>query len=287
MNNQNNNLLPGYSVLIQVYDKVPPDQFEQALVSMMTQTHSPVDLVLICDGRLTDEQNAVIERVSKNYPDTEMTVCRFDERITVGMGSNHGLTVCRCELVARMDADDISLPDRCRLQAEQFALDPELDIVGGFIEEFSDSDPENALVREVPADSDKLIGYARRRTPFNNVTVMMRRDAALAVGGYRDLTRAEDYDLYFRMLKNGAKGMNLPEVMVRCRVSDDGYSRRKSWEHAKSIISVRRDFYRMGFTSLLDFLTMSAAHIVVFLMPSGFTQWLYSRHLRKSRDKKS
>jgi len=279
--------LPDYSVLMQVYDKVPPEQFRQAMASMLSQSHPPVDFVLICDGVLTEEQNRVIEETQKNFDQITMTVCRFDDGITVGKGSNYGLPVCRCELVARMDADDIALPDRCRTQAEQFALHPELDIVGGFIEEFSEADPERVLLREVPTDGDKLIQYARRRTPFNNVTVMMRRQAALAVDGYRDLTRAEDYDLYFRMLMNGSKGINLPQVMVRCRVSEDGYSRRKGWEHAKSIISVRRDFYKMGFTSLADLVIMSCAHIVVFLMPSAFTEWLYSRHLRKGKDKKS
>jgi len=284
MNTPTNNTLPDYSVLMQVYDKVPAEQFEQAVESMAQQTHPPKDIVIICDGILTPEQNDVIERIQNRYVDITFTICRFDDRITVGKGSNYGLEKCQCQLVARMDSDDIAVPERCRLQAEQFAFNPELDIVGGYIEEFTEGKEGTPLVREVPLTCEELIQYARRRAPFNNVTVMMKRDSALAVGGYRDLTRAEDYDLYFRMLKNGSQGINLPVVMVRCRVSDDGYSRRKNWAHAKSIISVRRDFYRMGYTSLADFLIMTAVHIVVFLMPSGFTEWLYTKLLRRSRD---
>lgn len=281
MNMENSVPLPDYSVLMQVYDKVPSEQLEQSLVSMFSQTHPPVELVLICDGVLTEQQDSVIAAVSEKYSDIALNVCRFDEGVTVGKGSNYGLSKCRCELVARMDADDISLPERCRMEAQQFALDPQLDIVGGYIEEFSDVDPQKLLVREVPTKSGGLVDYARRRTPFNNVTVMLRRSAVQQVGGYRDLTRAEDYDLYFRMLKNGAKGLNLPQVMVRCRIGESGYSRRKSLEHARSIISVRWDFYRMGFTSLLDFLVMSAAQLFVLVMPSKFTEWLYANHLRK------
>lgn len=274
------NTLPDYSVLMQVYNKVPPEQFEQAARSMLEQSHPPVDFMLICDGELTDEQEKVISKLRNDYPE-KMNVHHFSKHISVGAGSNHGMRHCKCELIARMDADDIAMPDRCAAQAAEFAEYPELDIVGGYIAEFKEGQEQNALLREVPLEHEEIVKYARRRTPFNNVTVMMKKAAAQAAGGYRDLTRAEDYDLYCRMLMNGANGKNLPQVMVRCRVSEDGYERRKSWEHAKSLISVRRDLYKMGFTGLSDFLIMSAIHIAVFLMPASFTDWLYSRHLRK------
>lgn len=274
------NALPDYSVLMQVYNKVPPEQLEQAVRSMLGQSHAPVDFVLICDGELTEVQEDVISAIIKDYPE-KMNIQRFSEHITVGAGSNHGMKHCKCELIARMDADDIAMPERCAVQVAEFAAHPELDIVGGYIAEFKEGEEQNALLREVPLEHEEIVKYARRRAPFNNVTVMMKKAAAQAAGGYRDLTRAEDYDLYCRMLMNGAKGRNLPQVMVRCRVSEDGYERRKGWEHAKSLISVRRDLYKMGFTGLLDFLIMSAIHIAVFLMPASFTNWLYSRHLRK------
>ena len=277
---ENAKRLPDYSVLMQVYDKVPPEQFGQAARSMLEQTHAPADFVLICDGRLTDAQESVIAQLQREYPGV-MNVLRFSEHITVGAGSNHGLEKCRCELVARMDADDIALPERCAAETAEFAAHPELDIVGGYIAEFREGHEDEALLREVPQEQDDILGYARRRAPFNNVTVMMKRSAAQAVGGYRDLTRAEDYDLYCRMLMNGSRGRNLPQVMVRCRVSEDGYERRRGWEHAKSLISVRYDLYKMGFTGLGDFLLMSAVHIFVFLMPASFTDRLYSKRLRK------
>ncbi len=272
--------LSEYSVLMQVYGKVPPKQFEQAARSMLEQTHKPKDFVLICDGALTAEQEEVIARLQAEYPGV-LNVCRFSEHITVGAGSNYGLEQCKCELVARMDADDIAEADRCAAEIAVFARNPETDIVGGYIAEFREGCEGDSLLREVPLEHDEIVAFARRRAPFNNVTVMMKKSAAQAVGGYRDLTRAEDYDLYCRMLMNGSRGVNLPQVMVRCRVSEDGYERRKGWEHAASLIRVRWDLFRMGFTRLSDFLVMSAAHIFVFLMPTKFSGWLYSRHLRK------
>ena len=88
MNTQNNMILPSYSVLMQVYDKVPAEQLMQAVESMANQSHPPKDFVIICDGVLTEEQNRTIEKITNDHADIILTVCRFDERITVGEGSN-------------------------------------------------------------------------------------------------------------------------------------------------------------------------------------------------------
>ena len=282
--NSENKETIAYSVMMLVYFKADPVEFDEAIKSMMEQTLPPDEFVLVCDGPIGNELEAVIRNYEHMYPQ-KFNVIRIEMKIGIGPCANRALSECRNEIVVRMDADDISVPNRCELEIAEFQKDPELDIVGGYIVEFDKNDKENGLLREVPLEHDELLAYARRRIPFNNVTVAMRRDRALAVGGFFSLARGEDYEMYCRMLINGAKGKNIPKVLVRCRVNEDAYVRRKQWSHTSSLINVRWQLYKRGFSSFLDFLVMSCSHIAIMLLPTRFTKWLYSSHLRKREPK--
>jgi len=269
---------PPYSVLMAVYALADPDHFDEALDSMVNQTLPPDELVLVCDGPLTAELDAVIGKYEKQCPGL-FNVLRMSEHKGIGHCSNAGLEACRNDIVVRMDADDISEPDRCRLELAEFAADPSLDIVSGYILEF-ESDKSKGFLRTVPTDPQETLRYARRRMPFSNVTIAYRRSLVQKCGGYRQLSRAEDYDLVCRMLMAGAKFRTLPELLVRVRVDDGAFRRRKSFEHTKSLIGVRWGLYRMGFTSLWDFTVMAGSHIATMLMPERLIRWLYERKLR-------
>ena len=275
---------PPYSVMMLVYFKADPAEFDIAINSMITQTVPPDEFVIVCDGPLNKELDAVVSKYTTLYPDL-FRIIRIEMKIGIGPCANRGLNECRNEIIFRMDADDISAPDRCELELNEFIRDPELDIVGGYIVEFEKGQENNGLLREVPLKHEDLLAYARRRIPFNNVTVAFKRERALAVGGFFSLARGEDYEMYCRMLINGAKGKNIPKVLVRCRVSQDAYARRKQWSHTSSLIKVRWQLYKRGFSSFWDFLIMSCSHIAIMILPTGFTKWLYSRHLRKPEKK--
>ena len=269
---------PLYSVLMAVYALADPDHFDRALESMFTQTLPPDEFVLVCDGPLTDRLDEIIARYDRNYPG-KMKVLRMEEHHGVGICCNAGLEVCRNDIVARMDSDDISEPNRCELEMAEFAADPSLDIVSGYILEF-EQDENVGFLRKVPTDPEETLRYARRRMPFSNVTIAYRKSKVLECGGYKDLSRAEDYDLTCRMLMAGAKFKTLPEILVRVRVDADAFARRKNWGHIKSLIGVRWGLYRMGFTSLWDFTVMAGSHLVSLFMPERLIRWLYEKKLR-------
>lgn len=271
---------PPYSVLMLVYDKVDPEEFSVALGSMTGQSLPPDEIVLVCDGPLTEGLERVISSFQKDFPDL-MRIVPMPEHIGVGRCTNIGLDKCANDIVVRMDSDDISEKDRCQKELAQFAADRSLDIVSGFIMEFED-DVEKGYLRVVPTEPSETLRYARRRMPFSNVTIAYRKSKVQECGGYRELTRAEDYDMICRMLMAGARFKTLPELLVRVRVSPDAYRRRKSWEHAKSLIGVRWGLYRMGFTSLWDFAVMSSGHIATMLMPERLVKRLYEKKLRTS-----
>lgn len=272
--------MEAYSVLMTVYHKENPEHFSMAIQSMMSQSARTDDFVIVCDGPLTKELDAVLERYVQQYPGI-FNIVRLPENVGIGAAANAGLHKCKNDLVAKMDADDISLPWRCEKQLKMFVQNPQLTVVGGFIEEF-DQDPDKPFaVRSVPKTNAEIRKFARRRQPFNNMTVMMRRKAALAVGGYNDLRRNEDYDLYLRILYANYYTENLTDILVKARVNKDAYSRRASLATFKGCIRSRWAAFRIGYSSLWDFLYCAAGALILLICPGFVSRFIYDAFLRQ------
>lgn len=275
--------MEAYSVLMSVYQKADPDFFLASIQSMMEQTVVTDDFVLVCDGPLTAQLDQVIDTYEKEYPGV-FQVVRLSENVGIGAAANIGLKYCKNDLVAKMDADDIAVSDRCESQLAAFERNPELKVLGGYIEEF-DQDPESPFsVRTVPESNEDIRKYARRRQPFNNQTVMYRRSAVLSVGGYRDFRRGEDYDLYLRLLHGGNYAGNLKKVMVKVRVNSDAQGRRASWETLKGCARSRWYAFRIGYASFMDFLICVVGETVILVSPACVQSFIYRRFLRKEAD---
>ncbi|MBR1724735.1 MAG: glycosyltransferase [Ruminococcus sp.] len=272
--------LPAYSVAMSVYAGEKPEFLRQSLESMLTQTHPCTELLLVCDGRLTDGLDAVIAEYLGKFGGRLSTV-RMGKPAGVGACANEALNAARTEYIVKMDSDDIADPRRCEVQLRYMSRHPELDMCGAYIEEFDSATGRQIAIKRTPVKNHDIHRYARRRNPFNNQTLVYRKSAAKRIGGYGDFRRCEDYEFVVRMLKNGAIGVNIPRVLVRYRVTEDNLSRRRNLRNTKSFIAVRWRIFRMGYSSLIDFLVPCAAQIALFLLPGSLTGWLYGRFLRK------
>ena len=272
--------MDNYSVLMSVYYKEIPEYFRQSLQSMMDQTVVTDDFVLVCDGPITDELDAVIQYFTEQYPNI-FNVIRLPENVGIGNAANIGLQHCKNDLVAKMDADDISISNRCELQLKKFAANEHLTVVGGIIEEFDQDVNRPFAIRNVPDSNEDIRVFARRRQPFNNVTVMYRRSAVLAVGSYRPLCRCEDYDLYVRLLYADYYAENIPQVLAKVRVGKGGISRRVSWLTLKGVFYSRWHAVRIGYSSIWDFLICVGGELLMMLCPSSVRRYIYNRFLRK------
>lgn len=272
--------MESYSVLMTVYCRAKPEQFDIAIQSMLDQTYPTDDFVIVCDGPLTEELDAVLEKHTRSNPGL-FNIVRLPENVGIGQANNEGIGHCKNELVAKMDADDIAVPHRCEKQVNCFRENPKLTILGGIIEEF-DRDPDQPFaVRNVPADYAAIRKFARRRQPFNNQTVMYRRHAVEEVGNYRPLRRCEDYDLYIRLLHAGFYAENIQEVLVKVRVDNGALSRRASRSTMKGVVRSRWAAYRLGYSSLLDFLICAVGEFVILICPARTQQSIYHYFLRR------
>ena len=252
--------LPEYSVLMSVYDRELPENLNESLESMLMQSYPPSDFVLVCDGKLTCELNIIVKSF-KAY--------------------NEGIKACKCDYIVKMDSDDISLPNRCLKQMTLFAVKPKLDIIGTYVEEFDTDTDEVVSVKKVPVMHKDIASYSKRRNPFNRQSVAFRKSFAEKIGGYSDLKICEDYEFIARMLQHGAKGQNIPEVLVRYRIDENTVDTRKSWEHTKAFIRVRWIIHRSGYTGFRDFFMPCALQLGLFIFPRKFTRWVYRTFLRK------
>ncbi len=265
-----------YSVLMSLYKKEHPEYLKLALDSMINQTVPPDEIVLVEDGPLTEELYAVVDEYKG-----KLHIVKNSQNLGLGLALNEGLKMCRNEFVARMDTDDISKPDRCEKQLKRFDEKPELSIVGSHIDEFVGNIDNIISKRRVPTDSISIYNFAKKRSAFNHPAVMYKKSAVLAEGGYADLKRNQDVDLFGRMLFKGDKAENIDEALLWFRSSDELAVRRKSWENTWSYIATIRKFWRMGYSSFNDYLIVFIAQTGMYLMPIKIQNWVYKHFLRK------
>lgn len=269
-----------YSVLMSLYIKEKPEYLKAAIDSMVNQTLLPDEIVIVKDGPITEELQQVLDEYCTNYPSL-LNIVGYEKNRGLGLALNYGLEHCKNELVARMDTDDISKPNRCERQVDRFVEKPELAIVGSYIDEFVD-DVQNVIsTRKVPTNTKDIYNFAKRRSAFNHPAVMYRKSKVLEFGGYSDLKRNQDVDLFGRMLFAGCKAENIDEALLWFRSSDDLAKRRKSWENTWSYIATIKKFWKMGYSSFSDFAIVAVAQTGMYLMPVCVQNWVYKAFLRK------
>lgn len=268
-----------YSVLMSVYMKENPEYLRQSIDSMVNQTVKPDEIVIVKDGPLTKELENVLEEFDSKYPGLFKFITS-EKNIGLGMALNLGLKNCKNELVARMDTDDISLPYRCEKQLKAFEEDEELVLLGTMVNEFIDNPEEIVSSRIVPTEHKEIYEFSKRRSAFNHPTVMFKKSKVLECGGYSDMRRNQDVDLFGRMLFSGFKAANINESLLLYRANNDLLKRRKSWENTKSYIATIRRFWKMGYSSLGDYLLVCIGQIVMYLCPLKLQNWIYKKFLR-------
>ena len=268
-----------YSVLMSVYHKENPEYLRAAMNSIWEQTVKTDDFVLVCDGPLTPELDAVIAEMQEEHP--ELTVVRLAKNGGLGNALNEGMKHCKNDLVARMDSDDISRPDRCERQLAVFRDYPEVSIVSGVVEEFTQSTEKIDSRRVLPETHKEILDFARKRNPFNHPCVMYRKAAVEEAGGYKDFYLLEDYYLWIRMLQNDAIGYNIQEPLLWMRAGSDMYKRRSGLRYARSQKALFKYMRDTGWITTGQYIKSSAIRGASSLAPNGLREFVFKKVLRK------
>lgn len=268
-----------YSVLMSVYVKENPKYLRESIDSVMAQTMLPDEFVIVCDGPLTTQLDEVLAEYEKKYPKV-IRLLRLPENKGLGLALNEGIRICRNNIVARMDSDDICLPDRMERQLRVMEKEG-AHIVSGTIIEFGNSVSEELGRRVLPEKHKEICRFSRKRNPFNHATAVYCKDKVMEAGGYRDFKLFEDYYLWLRMLKKGAIGYNIQEPVLYVRTGEGMYERRGGLAYARQILRFRWYMLCNGHCNLMDFLIASVGHVLIALIPTGLRQKFYEKALRK------
>lgn len=275
-----------YSVLMSVYGKENSVWFRKAAESMLNQTVPPDEFVLICDGPLTEELETAVEELDRSHPGI-FQILRLEKNVGLGEALRQGVSLCRNELVARMDSDDISCPDRCRQQLELFQKIPELSFSSGTIAEFFDEreleHPEitELRLRTLPQSHEEIVSYAKKRNPMNHMAVMLKKSAVLQAGNYQSAEGLEDYDLWSRMLQLGFRAGNLKEILVWARIGNGMEQRRGGVKYAGRMARFQTSLLKRGFLSLPQYIVNCCIRIPVSLLPGRIRAVVYGVCLRR------
>lgn len=220
-----------FSVLMSVYKNDRADFLLRALESVtIHQSVRPAQVVLIQDGPVPDAIKSVVSQMKNRLAPTgiEFTVIKKEKNAGLAAALNTGLAYCKYEYVARMDSDDVSLPNRFKQEFAYLRDHPEISILGSIIAEFEFDEKNPIQLRIVPQEHEEIVDRLRTRNAMNHMSVVFKKEDILRLGGYcEDFGKLEDYKLWVDAVRAGLKLHNLNDICVNVRVGS-GFIERRS-----------------------------------------------------------
>ena len=269
-----------YSILLPVYHKDKKDYLRLSIESMLNQSVKSDDFVIVKDGPLNEELDELLNEYASNK-DNHINIVGLEQNSGLGAALDFGLKNCKNELVARMDADDISLPSRCERLLELFDKNPDLAIAGTNMDEFSEDPNQIVSSRVVPSKYEDIKRFIRRRNAFNHPTVMFKKSEVQRAGSYSSNGNIEDMDLFSRMIGIGCIAENIPESLLLYRANKDNFKRRKSKLYRRSTINTAKLKLKRKEISYGDYLYVFWGQQFMRFAPN----WLLTKLLRSKKKK--
>ncbi|MFD1201366.1 glycosyltransferase [Leucobacter albus] len=266
---------PEFSLLLPVYAGDDPSFLRLAFSSSVDdQTLRPSEAIIVQDGPVPAQLAAELDRIVRDSP-IPVRVVQLAENRGLTHALNAGLDACAYPIVARMDADDVSVPERFAQQLE--LIEAGYDLVGAGMVEF-ETDPAVAVSERVPpTGAARIRNHARTHNPFNHPTMVYRVAALDAVGRYEPFGKMEDYWLGVRLIASGARVENIAAPLVKYRVGAGAFARRGGWQEAKTEWALQREMLRIGFVTRGEYLRNVVVKGVYRLLPASVKRVLFRR----------
>jgi glycosyltransferase involved in cell wall biosynthesis len=267
------------SVLMSVYDKESPAYLCQSLNSLAIQTLPADEVVIVEDGPLGEPLAATIDAYRNILPIISLAL-----PVHAGLGAalRVGLYACQGEYVARMDSDDICVPNRFQKQVDFLENNREVAVVGSAIAEFEQDCLAPRSIRILPAADQDLRRYARFRNPMNHMTVVFRKASVVASGNYESCQGFEDYHLWARMLTLGYRLQNMDDILVYVRCDKGMQDRRGGLAYLKGEIEFQSFLRKMGLVDAAGSFLNILMRGPIRLAPNAVRSLCYNLFLRTS-----
>jgi glycosyltransferase involved in cell wall biosynthesis len=274
------NLKTDFTVLLAVYYKDDPYLFLNALTSIFSNSLQPQELVVVADGDLTVELVSIISDFSKKYP---LRLIQLAQNVGLANALNAGLSTIKTTYTVRADADDINHTDRFEVLLSK--LCEGFDLVGSAIREIEKDGAEVAF-RMCPLNQHDIKLYARKRNPFNHMTVGFRTSVVTDTGGYPSIYLKEDYALWATLLSRGCRVCNLDVVLVDATAGREMFQRRGGLRYAMAELDLQVHLVSCRLKSPFNALIDGVFRSLIFLSPSVVREFFYLKFLRTSKGTK-
>ena len=262
---------PLVSVIMPVYNG--EKYLEEAIESILNQTFKDFELIIVDDGSV-DKTLKIIEKYPKN--NASIRLIKNNKNIGRVFSLNKALQEARGLYIARMDADDISLPKRIEKQINFLEKNQDYVIVGSNIEIIND-EGKKLGVRIYPQDDENIRKTLLFKSPFAHPVVMFRKKEVVELGGYsNEYSTVEDYDLWIRILNKG-KGYNLQEYLLKYRVHPNQEKNEKLKIQLNNTINLQKKYlFSKNCFSFFAIINWLALNILSFF-PNFLILWLFKR----------
>jgi len=259
-----------------VYENDDSDHFYTGVKSIVTQTKIPDEIVLVIDGYINNKLKKIIDDYENNYPKL-FTIIQLDKNVGLSLALKEGLAKCKNEIIARMDCDDFSEPERFEIQAKFLDENPDVSCIGSSYAQYDQELKEYLGSRKLPFGGLELISYSKLRTPINHVTIMFKKSDVLSVGGYPEIKYPfEDWWLANAMIKNNYKIVNLDMDLVKVRGGKSFISRRHGIKYAIIELNNLLDMYKNGLINFLSLINNIIIRLPVRILPIKISEKIYS-----------
>lgn len=269
-----------FTALLPVYIHDDLNYFMMAVKSVFKNTVKPAEILIMQDGPVHENMVVFIDFLIKKYPHILHHISNQKNQ-GLGYTAAKGVLSAKFEIIARVDADDLSTEDRFAKQLQCFCEDAQLDIVGSNIAEFND-DYEIQTHRTVPSTATDIDHFSKMRSPFNHPSVMYKKESVIQAGNYADIKHFEDYDLFVRMLAQGQKAKNVAQNLVFMRAPESMYERRGGAEYVRKYISFRKKLLHTGYIAKKEYLFSILGSLLTSYSPVFVRKILYRLFLRKN-----
>ncbi|WP_431031616.1 glycosyltransferase [Proteus mirabilis] len=269
-----------FTILLSIYKNESPFFLIQTFNSILVeQSIKPNEIILVKDGPLSQELSDTIIDWCNKYPKI-IRIVALGKNYGLGVALNKGLVHCTNDWVFRMDTDDICLPDRFEKQIQFIKNNPDISLLGSSTEEFDENMENSFGYRTNPTEHNAIVNYAKKRNPFNHMTVAFKKDAVLSVGGYQHHLFMEDYNLWIRMISSGYKVANLPDVLVKVRAGNSMVTRRKGIKYIKSEYKLAKLKIKTHLDNSFSAYSIFLLRSIPRILPTSFLSKIY-KVLRK------
>ena len=252
-----------------------PALFESLWTMLRNQTQ-PLDWTVgVIEGDLTPDLEAVVGYF------TEVAWSRIpkvNNKLNFGLpiALNQGLSqILESDVVLKIDTDDLYSNNRVQRTVEAFASNLELSLFGGQVEEWNEDYSDFVGLRAVPLDHEQIVGYGKRRNPFNGPTVAFRAELAKKLGGFSQVGANEDYVFWAQMMQSGAVVQNSPEVLAYMRGGPDLVARRSTSRTRRGEFEALRAIRKCGYFSTSTYCLHVLAKQLVRRLPIELNLYLY------------